>query len=290
MVTVTCETSGQTLTDSAGFTSSLWDRLASGGYIPNVYLDTQVNGPTPGLPPCTSTPPPPPSTGPIASASSSNWSGYEGFAKHVSEVQATWKVPQVTCSGSGKNSSVSIWTGIDDMTAHLVQAGIAANCASSKAKPVYYTWWESLPADESPVAYISPGAQVAVDITYHVGPTTYFVVQLSVNGSVRFTHDVTVKNEPLSQAECIVEAPMHTRTVLGVKVSNPTQLAKFAPVTFTDCRITTGSIAGQQIGRGSVNGVSVTRETMADLRRPKDAVGVPGTGGTPWTVTWKNPD
>jgi hypothetical protein len=130
---------------------------------------------------------------------------------------------------------------------------------------------------------------VTVDIKYHVGPTTYFAVQLAVNGSVQFTRNVTVKNEPLNKAECIVEAPTRTRTILGIKSANPTQLAKFNPVTFTDCRITAASAAGQQIGRGSMNGVTVTRVSMTDLRRPKDAVGAPGTGGTPWTVTWKNP-
>ena len=52
LVTVACETTGTTLTDSAGFTSNLWEELGSGGYIPNVYLDTQVNGSTPGVPAC----------------------------------------------------------------------------------------------------------------------------------------------------------------------------------------------------------------------------------------------
>lgn len=233
---------------------------------------------------------PPPTTGPIASSLSTNWSGYTGVAKGVSEVHATWQVPTVTCGGSSKSSAVSIWTGIDDAATHLVQAGMQADCASSKAKPVYYTWWESLPATETPVAKVSAGNQVTVDIKYHVGPTTYFAVQLAVNGSVQFTRNVTVKNEPLNEAECIVEAPTRTRTILGIKSSNPTQLAKFNPVTFTDCGITTASAVGQQIGRGSMNGVTVTRDTMADLRRPKDAVGAPGTGGAPWTVTWKNPD
>lgn len=54
LATVTCETSGETLTDSAGYTSSLWDELQGGGYVPNAYLDTEVNGPTPGLPACSS--------------------------------------------------------------------------------------------------------------------------------------------------------------------------------------------------------------------------------------------
>ncbi len=52
LVNVTCETSGQTVTDSDGFTDSLWDQLSSGGYVPNVYIDTELNAPTPGLSAC----------------------------------------------------------------------------------------------------------------------------------------------------------------------------------------------------------------------------------------------
>ncbi|MBL7487414.1 hypothetical protein I6A62_04830 [Frankia sp. AgW1.1] len=54
LVAITCETTGQALTDSAGYTSSRWDALAGGGWIPNVYLDTQVNGATPGVTTCSS--------------------------------------------------------------------------------------------------------------------------------------------------------------------------------------------------------------------------------------------
>ncbi len=58
VVGVACEVYGDSVTDSAGFTLAIWDRLNSGGYIPNAYLDTQVNGRTPGLPSCADNPPP----------------------------------------------------------------------------------------------------------------------------------------------------------------------------------------------------------------------------------------
>lgn len=70
VVTVTCETTGQTLTDSANFTSDFWDQLNSGAYIPNVYIDTQVNGPTPGVPACA-----PPSAGSGGSTGGGNGQG-----------------------------------------------------------------------------------------------------------------------------------------------------------------------------------------------------------------------
>lgn len=229
-------------------------------------------------------PSPPPSTGPIGSATSSNWSGYVGVAQNVSKVEATWTVPQVTCSGSSNGSWVVIWAGIDGEanTNYLVQAGTGATCSSPKAQPDYYAWWESDPTTgQHEAAKVSPGAQVTVDITYRSGST--FVMQLDVNGKTQFTRDAAVKNEPRSQGECIVEAPISAQT------KAPTPLTEFKPVTFTDCRITTASTTGQQIGRGSINGVAVTRFTITDhAHRAQDAVGNPGSGGVPWTVTWKH--
>ena len=60
LVAVACETTGDTVTDSAGFTSNIWEQLSSGAYIPNVDIDTQVNGATPGVSTCAA---PPPSSG-----------------------------------------------------------------------------------------------------------------------------------------------------------------------------------------------------------------------------------
>jgi hypothetical protein len=54
-------------------------------------------------------------------------------------------------------------------------------------------------------------------------------------------------------------------------------LTDFNPETFTDCRITTSSVTGQQIGRGSINGVAVSRDTLIDsVNRDLDSVGNPG--------------
>jgi hypothetical protein len=71
LVGVACETTGDTVTDSATFTSNLWDELSNGGYIPNVDLDTQVNGSTPGVPSCSSPAPAQPTTAPPTSGGGS---------------------------------------------------------------------------------------------------------------------------------------------------------------------------------------------------------------------------
>ena len=51
-VTLVCETTGDTVVDSAGYSNDLWDEVSTGGYVPNAYIDTGTNGATPGLPQC----------------------------------------------------------------------------------------------------------------------------------------------------------------------------------------------------------------------------------------------
>lgn len=51
-VTPVCETTGDTVVDSAGYSNDLWDEVGTGGYVPNAYIDTGANGPTPGVPQC----------------------------------------------------------------------------------------------------------------------------------------------------------------------------------------------------------------------------------------------
>jgi hypothetical protein len=125
LVTVVCETTGSTLTDSAGFSGSLWDQLGSGAYIPNVYLDTQVNGPTPGLPRCStpapvtsSAPPPPPAGGGGSSGAgepggSGGSSGSPGGTSDSggSSLPAHASDPCVPAYGLGAQSTHSIFLG-----------------------------------------------------------------------------------------------------------------------------------------------------------------------------------
>lgn len=53
-----CEAYGDTITDTAGYTSNIWDQLTGGVYISNAFLNTGVDGRTPGVPDCGQSPPP----------------------------------------------------------------------------------------------------------------------------------------------------------------------------------------------------------------------------------------
>lgn len=52
-VLIVCEARGQLVSD--GFTSDIWERLADGTFVPNIYVNTGVDGWTPGIPRCDET-------------------------------------------------------------------------------------------------------------------------------------------------------------------------------------------------------------------------------------------
>jgi hypothetical protein len=230
----------------------------------------------------------PPVTGPIGVAESDNWAGYDVLATGVTYLRSSWSVPSVSCSSTPKASAVAIWGGIDDQADHLVQAGTEAYCLTSTSKPIYFSWWESLPAGDEPVAYVNPGDRISLTLTYQNGAV---VILLTDDGAVNITKTVAAPNEPRSEAECIVEAPTHTRVIFHLKEAHPTQLANFQRATFTDCAVSASNgLVNREMALGGADGATVTRIVMTDWRRDKASTGLPGAGGVPWTVSWRNPD
>ncbi|KQM82414.1 amidase domain-containing protein [Agromyces sp. Leaf222] len=68
-VSVVCETAGASVTSDIG-TSTIWERLANGTFVPNVFVETGANGWTPGVARCDAAPP-----GPAPSTSKYNRAG-----------------------------------------------------------------------------------------------------------------------------------------------------------------------------------------------------------------------
>lgn len=120
LVSLACETTGDTVTDSAGFTSNLWDQLSSGGYVPNVDLDTQVNGATPGVPAC-SAPAAAPAPAPVSTPSSapaptggtgtSSGPGGSGGGSTAPALAAHASDPCIHAWGSGAETTHSYFMG-----------------------------------------------------------------------------------------------------------------------------------------------------------------------------------
>jgi len=86
-----------------------------------------------------------------------NWSGYSGYPVngYVTDAEATWTVPSVTCPSSG-NPRAAIWVGmwggttsIEDHQAWLPQIGTESKCSGGKA--TYDAIWEMETNSGNPV-------------------------------------------------------------------------------------------------------------------------------------------
>ena len=97
VITVACETKGETVSDK--YTSNIWEKLDNGTYVPNVYVNTGVNGWTPGIPRCgTPSPKPLPQsrynrTAAVAFAQA-HWNDQPRFAE-----DCTWFASQTLWTG-----------------------------------------------------------------------------------------------------------------------------------------------------------------------------------------------
>lgn len=109
-VSVNCEQDGQELTSAAG-TSTIWERLSNGTWLPNVYVETHVDGWTPGIPRCQQPAPPVPRPAPTpfdreAAVAFANlhWDATERFRN----ADCTWFVSQALWAG--RLPRTDLWT------------------------------------------------------------------------------------------------------------------------------------------------------------------------------------
>jgi hypothetical protein len=158
----------------------------------------------------------------ITNSTSTNWSGYAVTGSRFTQVSATWKQPQATCSGTAYSS---FWVGLDGDTSSTVeQTGTDADCSGST--PQYYAWYEMYP--KFPVNF---GDTVAPGDTMNASVTTdgrgSFTLTIS-DTTLGWTHTVKAKlrSAKLASAEVIAEAPSSSGGVLP--------LANFGTVGFTN--------------------------------------------------------
>lgn len=78
-VSITCETTGDSVTSDIT-TSDIWEKLDDGTYVPNAFVDTGVDGFTPGVPSCDA------DTSQSSTGGSSSWVPYCGPSQYFSEI------------------------------------------------------------------------------------------------------------------------------------------------------------------------------------------------------------
>jgi Peptidase A4 family len=158
----------------------------------------------------------------ISNSTSTNWSGYAVTGSRFTQVSATWKQPQATCSGTAYSS---FWVGLDGDTSNTVeQTGTDADCSGST--PQYYAWYEMYP--KFPVNFgdkVVPGDTLNASVTTDGRGNFTLTISDTTRG---WSHTVKakLKSAKLSSAEVIAEAPSSSGGVLP--------LANFGTVGFTN--------------------------------------------------------
>jgi hypothetical protein len=134
---------------------------------------------------------------------SQNWSGYvdSGSGAEFTGAEGSWTVPTVQAGTAGDSSS---WVGIDGTsTSDLIQAG--TDQSWSPSGPVYYAWYEMLPAVATELGPVSPGDDISVSITEGQPGSWTITVDDSTQGTT-WTEPVAY-NAPGNSAEWVEEAP-----------------------------------------------------------------------------------
>jgi hypothetical protein len=179
---------------------------------------------------------------------SSNWAGYaisdattiqtgttdatQTAPLQFTDVTATWKVPKVTCSTATSPTYSAFWVGIggfSDGSQALEQAGTDADC-SARGKPVYYAWYELVPAPATQVSLkVLAGDTVTTSVV--INGTDVLVQVKDRTRKTSFTKHLQMAEPDLSSAEVIAEAPSSCTAAGGGCRVLP--LANFGTVGFT---------------------------------------------------------
>jgi hypothetical protein len=155
---------------------------------------------------------------------SSNWAGYaisdattiqtgttdatQTAPLQFTDVTATWKIPTVTCASASSPSYSAFWVGLGGFSSTsqaLEQTGVDADC-SAKGKPVYFAWYELVPAPATQVG-LKVGAGDTVTASVVVNGTDVLVQVKDRTRRTSFTKHLQMQLPDLTSAEVIAEAP-----------------------------------------------------------------------------------
>jgi hypothetical protein len=169
------------------------------------------------------------------------WSGYivaseiQNRSPVVSNVSASWTVPEIKLSEN--NTFSSVWVGIGGYGEEtLIQTGTAQECINGKF--VYYAWYELVPDSlvHIPNIHVQAGDAFTASISLINENTNTWSIEIAdITRNQRFQTTV-VYNSSRWSAEWIVERP---------KVNGAlSTLADIGNVTLTECKATLDGVNG----------------------------------------------
>jgi hypothetical protein len=143
----------------------------------------------------------------VATAVSSNWSGYSVTGTSFSSVSGSWVQPAATCT-RGSSGYSAFWVGLggfDPSSQALEQIGTSADCSASGSTS-YTAWYELVPAASVTVPLsVSPGDTVSASVAVS-GTTVTLQLQNATTGA-SFAKTLTIASPDVGSAEWIAEAP-----------------------------------------------------------------------------------
>jgi hypothetical protein len=211
-------------------------------------------------------------------STSYNWAGYaiKTARGAVSDVKATWQVPQInaTCPTSARYSS--FWVGIDgDGSSTVEQIGTDTDCSGGSA--VYYAWYEFYPAASQTISMtISPTDKMSADVHYSTSTAKFTLTIKDVTTGSSFSKTSAASGAKRMSAEWIAEAP-----ALGTTIQ---KLTNFGWVTFRNAAAT---ISGHTHSISGFSNIAITMWNMANTK-VMASVGVLTFSGSTFQVTWKS--
>ena len=210
--------------------------------------------------------------GSTGDAVSSNWAGVVAAGQATfNSITASWVVPSVLPSSHDEASST--WIGIDGAgNQDLIQAGTEQD--SGPGGPLYYAWYEVLPAPSIPLGMVSPGDRISVNIS-EVSPGTW-TITISDSSSGGSSSGDLAYGGPGASAEWIEEAPSSLAGVIAT-------LADFGSVEF-DHPMTTGvgsSAALYAVSMSNSSGSVIAYPTAFTPTSFDVDYGSPGATGAP---------
>jgi hypothetical protein len=168
---------------------------------------------------------------------SSNWSGYAALALDpelpaaFTDVTATWRIPKSSCT-SERLSSAAFWVGLggyDPSSSSLEQLGTAVDCDGASKIPIYYAWWELVPAASVRIPLTVKAGDMVNAAVLVKGQTIVFSLK-NLTRHRRFSKVLTTTQDlDTTSAEWIAEAPSSCSS----GTCHPVPLTNFGTVTFS---------------------------------------------------------
>jgi hypothetical protein len=180
--------------------------------------------------------------------------------------------------------------GSSDAATGLEQTGTSADCTGSTTTPVFYAWYEILPAGAVRVPLkVRPGDQITTSVNVN-GSTTLVQIKNRTR-KTSFTRSLTVATPDLTSAEWIAEAP--SACYGGGNRCKVVPLANFGSVNFTRAAaIATahpGTISDPTWGNEAINLVPGGSSFFAARDSSSTAGATPGplsSDGRSFPVSW----